>query len=63
MLLIEVQLKAIYAQQHKSALSAPRLTVWMEENLSEGFTVFDFHLEYHKSIRTINSLEKINKEI
>lgn len=47
----------------KYALSAPRLSAWMEDNLSEGFTVFDFPLEHHRSIRTTNSLERINKEI
>src|SRR5690606_35898141 len=47
----------------KYALSAPRLSAWMEDNLSEGFTVFDFPLEHHRSIQTTNSLERINKEI
>jgi len=47
----------------KYASSAPRLSAWMEDNLSEGFTVFDFPLEHHRSIRTTNSLERINKEI
>ena len=30
---------------------------------AEGFTVFDFPLEHRRSIRTTNSLERINKEI
>jgi len=47
----------------KYAISAPRLSAWMEENLAEGFTVFDFPLEHRRSIRTTNSLERINKEI
>lgn len=47
----------------KYAISAPRLSAWMEDNLSEGFTVFDFPIEHHRSIRTTNSLERINKEI
>jgi putative transposase len=47
----------------KYAVSAPRLSAWLEENLSEGFTVFDFPLEHRKSIRTTNSLERVNKEI
>ena len=47
----------------KYARSAPRLSVWMEHNLAEGFTVFDFPLEHRRSIRTTNSLERINKEI
>jgi putative transposase len=47
----------------KYATSAPRLSAWLEENLSEGFSVFDFPLEHRRSIRTTNSLERINKEI
>ena len=47
----------------KYASSAPRLSAWLEENLAEGFTVFDFPLEHRRSIRTTNSLERINKEI
>jgi putative transposase len=47
----------------KYANSAPRLSAWMEENLAEGFTVFDFPLEHRRTIRTTNSLERINKEI
>jgi len=47
----------------KYAVSAPRLSAWLEENLSEGFTVFDFPLEHRRSIRTTNSLERINREI
>ncbi len=51
------------ASIQKYALAAPRLSAWMEENLAEGFTVFDFPLEHRRSIRTTNSLERINKEI
>ena len=47
----------------KYAVSAPRLSAWLEENLSEGFSVFEFPLEHRRSIRTTNSLERINKEI
>jgi putative transposase len=45
------------------AVSAPRLSAWLEDNLSEGFAAFDFPLEHRRSIRTTNSLERINKEI
>jgi transposase-like protein len=53
----------LQAAIQKYAVSAPRLSAWLEENLSEGFTVFDFPLEHRRSIRTSNSLERINKEI
>jgi len=47
----------------KYAQNAPQLSAWMEENLAEGFTVFDFPLEHRRFIRTTNSLERINREI
>ena len=47
----------------KYATSAPKLSAWMEENLPDSFTVFAFPLEHRKSIRTSNSLERVNKEI
>lgn len=47
----------------KYAQSAPRLSNWMEENLAEGFTVFDFPLEHRRFVRTTNSLERVNREI
>jgi putative transposase len=53
----------LQAAIQKYAVSAPRLSAWLEENLAEGFTVFDFPLEHRKSIRTTNSLERVNKEI
>jgi len=53
----------LQAAIQKYAASAPRLSAWMEDNLAEGFTVFDFPLEHRRTIRTTNSLERINKEI
>jgi len=53
----------LQAAIQKYASSAPRLSAWLEDNLSEGLTVFDFPLEHRRSIRTTNSLERVNKEI
>ena len=53
----------LQAAIQKYAVSAPRLSAWLEENLAEGFTVFDFPLEHRRTVRTTNSLERINKEI
>jgi putative transposase len=53
----------LQAAIQKYATSAPKLSAWMEENLAEGFTVFDFPLEHRRAIRTTNSLERINREI
>jgi putative transposase len=55
--------KYLQATIQKYAVTAPRLSAWMEENLSEGFTVFDFPLEHRRMIRTSNSLERVNQEI
>jgi len=43
--------------------SAPRLVDWAEENIPEGFTVFQFPDDHWRRIRTSNVLERINKEI
>ena len=53
----------LQAAIQKYAKTAPRLSAWMEENLPEGFTFFDFPLEHRRFIRTTNSLERINREI
>jgi len=53
----------LQAAIQKYAKSAPGLSAWMEDNLAEGFAVFDFPLEHRRSIRTTNSLERVNKEI
>lgn len=55
--------KYLQAAIHKYAKSAPRLSAWLEENLAEGFMIFDFPIEHRRSIRTTNSLERINREI
>ena len=53
----------LHAAIQKYAVSAPRLSAWLLEYLSEELTVFDFPLEHRKSIRTTNSLKRVNKEI
>ena len=47
----------------KYAKTASKLANWMENNLPEGLTVFDFPSEHRRKIRTINGLERINEEI
>jgi len=41
----------------------PKLTDWLEANLPEGLTVFDFPEAHRRFIRTTNGLERLNKEI
>lgn len=42
---------------------APNLANWIEDNLAEGFTVFNFSSEYWRRIRTSNIVERVNREI
>lgn len=41
----------------------PKWVKWLEENIAEGFTVYRFPRPTHRKIRTVNSLERVNKEI
>jgi transposase-like protein len=43
--------------------TAPKLAVWMEKNLPEGFTVFSMPASHRTRLRTTNGLERLNKEI
>ncbi len=43
--------------------SAPKLSTWMEENIKEGLTIFNFSEGHWKKLRTSNLAERINKEI
>jgi transposase-like protein len=47
----------------KYAPMAPKLATWLEENVPEGLTVFDFPVEHRRRLRTINGLERLNREI
>ena len=47
----------------KYAVSAPQLSEWIEENLQEGLTVFEFPQKHRKKLRTSNSLERLHEEI
>ncbi|KPL82527.1 transposase [Thermanaerothrix daxensis] len=55
--------KFLQAAIQKYAVSAPRLSAWLEQNLADGFMVCDFPLEHRRLIRTTKSLERVNKEI
>ena len=43
--------------------SAPKLASWLEANLHEGFTVFDFPAAHPRRLRTSNALERVNQEL
>lgn len=42
---------------------APRFSEWLEENIEETLTVFEFPESHRRRIRTSNALERLNQEI
>lgn len=47
----------------KYALSAPKLSAWLEENVPDALTVLNLPQAHRRRLRTTNMLERINKEI
>lgn len=42
---------------------ASALAEWMETNVPEGLTVFDFPTKHQRRLRTANGLERLNREV
>jgi putative transposase len=42
---------------------APEFARWLEDNIEEGLTVFQFPKEHWKKIRTSNGIERVNREV
>jgi putative transposase len=55
----EMKRRAIEKYQKR----APEFAKWLEENVEEGLTVYQFPREHWKKIRTSNGIERVNKEI
>ncbi len=55
------RLLALAIQKH--AKSASKLAAWMEENIPQGLTIFDFPSEHQRRLRTTNGVERLNREI
>lgn len=55
----EMKQRAIERYQKR----APEFAKWLEENVEEGLTVYQFPKEHWKKIRTSNGIERVNKEI
>lgn len=47
----------------KYKVSAPEFVTWLEDNVEEGLTCFSFPEAHRKRIRTVNGLERLNREI
>lgn len=56
--------EALLAQMvAKYAAIAPKLAEWMETNIPEGLTVFAWKAKQRRLLRTVNGLERLNREI
>ena len=55
--------EALQTTMAKYQKTAPKLSVWLEGNFVEGFTIFDLPAEHRRRLRTSNLLERLNKEI
>lgn len=47
----------------KYAATSRKLAAWLEENVPQGLTVFDFPAEHRRRLRTNNALERLNREL
>lgn len=56
---LEMKRRAIEKYEQR----APEFAKWLEENIDEGLTIFQFPKEHWKRIRTSNGMERVNKEI
>ncbi|AMM18774.1 hypothetical protein AX768_31570 (plasmid) [Burkholderia sp. PAMC 28687] len=45
------------------AVEAPALATWAEDNLPEGFAIFELPHAHRIRLRTTNGLERINREL
>ena len=55
----EMKRRAIIEYEKK----APEFSKWLEENIEEGLTIYQFPKEHRKKIRTSNGIERVNREI
>lgn len=47
----------------KYKIGMPKLSEWMQENIFEGLTIFNFSAEHRRRLRTSNIAERVNAEI
>jgi transposase-like protein len=60
---LEIAREMKRAAIQKYEKSAPEFAKWLEENVEEGLTVFQFPKEHRKKLRTSNGIERLNREI
>ncbi len=47
----------------KYETTASRLSIWMEENIPDGFAVFELDKKFRSKMRSTNMIERLNREI
>lgn len=60
---LEMALEMKRRTVEKYKKQAPEFVKWLEENVDEGLTIYQFPREHWKKIRTSNGVERLNKEI
>ena len=60
LLVAETMVKEV---SNKFAKVAPEFVSWLDENIHEGLTCYHFPKKHRKYIRTINSVERVNREV
>lgn len=55
--------QAVREVSHRFAKAAPEFVTWLEGNIHEGLTCYQFPRQHRKRIRTSNGVERINREV
>ena len=60
---LELAREMIRRAIEKYQKKAPEFVKWLEMNIEEGLTVYQFPKEHWKRIRTVNGIERVNREL
>lgn len=60
---LEIAREMVRRAVEKYQKTAPEFAKWLEENIEEGLTVYQFPKEHRKRIRTSNGMERVNREV
>ena len=58
-----VEAERLLGQIVQKYAATPKLSAWLEKNVPEGLTVFDFPRDHRRRLRTNNMLERLNREV
>jgi putative transposase len=60
---LEMAREMVRKTVEKYQKTAPEFAKWLDENIEEGLTVYQFPREHWKKLRTSNGIERVNREI